>query len=122
MSIMIFCDNKIDADKRCGKDTAAQLKMEKGKEPEDCDVICADCGQVMSGVNKFTKRTLYFAKQTQQTNRPEEAFAMKCEHCSNSRRPQVKDKKIFCQVCQKEMTQINQFYRNLLLSQSSSGR
>jgi hypothetical protein len=119
---MIFCDNKINDEKRCGKETAAQLKLEKGKEPEDCDVLCADCGKVITNVNKFMKRNLYFAKQLQQTSQPGEAFALKCEHCNNSRRPEIKDKKIICQVCQKEMNQISPFYKNLLFSQSSSGR
>lgn len=122
MSIMIFCDNKINETKRCGKTSAAELKLEKGKEPEDCDVICSECGNVIENVNKFTKRNLYFAKQVFSKNRPGEAFALKCEHCDTSRRPDVKDKKLFCQVCQKEMTQISPFYKNLLLSQSSSGR
>lgn len=122
MSIMIFCDNKISEDKRCGKESAAVLKMEDKKEPEDCQVFCTECGLELKNVNKFTKRNLYFSKQVQQTSQPGEAYAMHCVKCQNSRRPLVKDKKLYCQSCSAEMTNVSEFYKNLLFSQMSSGR
>ena len=119
MSIMIYCDNK---NKKCGKESPAELKLEDKKQPEECGVFCTECGEEIKNVSVFTKRNLFFAKQVQQKSQPGESFAIRCEHCTNSRRPIVKDKKVFCQVCEKEIQNISPFYKNLLISQTSNGR
>lgn len=86
--MLIVCNNK-----GCMKNVEAKL------DPKTNDVICPECGQVISNISESMKRTLKtFGQIIRDT--PKQAFTMACMEC-NANRQVVLDNNDnpVCSVC-----------------------
>lgn len=91
MSLLKFCQLK-----NCGKE------MEPMIDPDTEEVFCSACGQVMEGINYFTKMSLKTLGQYKRAKNPEEAYAIPCNACKTTARPVIENDKVVCAKCKQE--------------------
>lgn len=95
----------------CNKQNFPELDKDSGK------VYCSVCSAQITA-NHFLLIQLKTLKQYR-TKTPQ-AFAVKCNNCSNDTLPIIKSDKLYCTSCNKEITNISKPYMLMLKQHLSS--
>jgi ribosomal protein L34E len=109
MAFIIYCNQK-----GCGKDQEPSLDIETN------EVICSECGKVITGITEFTKVQMKSMGQVKRNVGKRQAFSVKCQSCNKENPPLVKKGKIFCSLCSLEITDLSPFFKQALLAVNKS--
>jgi len=99
--MLLTCNNK-----GCRKLTEAKL------DPETNEIICSDCGMIISGLTDFVKNTLRSNKDFVKKTKGQK-FAVECKKCSKNSTPILIKNKYCCPEC-KEPLVLSRFFENAL--------
>jgi len=101
---IINCDNK-----GCMKPQAAQLNVLSD------EVICIECGKSITNISSFAKRQLKSMGQTTKNKKSTETYSVKCQACEAIGMPVFKNNQFICKSCQKEITNLSDPFKILLM-------
>ena len=93
--MFISCSNK-----GCFKTTEALL------DEKTDEVICRECGKAIPSVTSFAKVSLKTLGQTTKTQKKAKALEFDCGNCRKKVQAVVKNGKIVCTQCGKEMKNV----------------
>jgi hypothetical protein len=96
MAFAVNCTNK-----GCGKLTECMLDVKTN------EVFCAECDKPISNITHFAKVQLKALGQIRKDKK--ENYSIKCDVCSRSARPILKDDKALCKFCSAELNVSRQF-------------
>lgn len=89
----LTCTNR-----KCLKTTSDSLLDETTNE-----IICSECGQPISGISDFTKRSMKGMGHVKKTQ-AKTSFAVKCSHCQKQGQPILKSDVPYCAYCKKQLS------------------
>jgi len=95
MGFSITCTNL-----GCFDTTDALLDIETN------EVICRNCGKSIKGVTSFAKVSLKTLGQTTTAQKKAKSLQFDCENCKKKVQPILKNDKIICPDCNKEMKNV----------------
>ena len=96
MPFFIQCDNK-----GCFKNSEALIDSLSN------DVFCSECGGTIKNVTHFAKVQLKSLGQTTKKQKTSKAFSVTCKFCNKTETPKIKDSKVFCTFCDKELNYLS---------------
>lgn len=99
--MLINCNNK-----GCMKTTEARLNLKTN------EVVCQECGGVITNVTEFTKRTLKTMGQVIKVNE-KVPFMARCPKCAKDVSLYIKDDKAYCKECNSEVTITKAYFMGL---------
>ena len=92
--------------KGCRQKTEAKLNVETN------EVICDECGNVITKITKFTKKALKDVGQILRS-RSKQPFQALCKTCNESRQLFIEDDKAYCRKCNTQVMITAAFFRGL---------
>lgn len=78
--------------KGCLSTTEAKLDRETG------EVICEDCGNPITGITPFMRKSLESIGQVVRS-KSKQAFQVLCKQCNQNRSLYMKEEKVYCKHC-----------------------
>lgn len=102
MGFRVNCDIDYEDDK--GKKVKCRNEMEPslGKD----GLLYCECGKKMKNqdcLSPFAKRQMVTLGQTKRNEKSRQAFSVKCGACGKDSKPKLKNNKVFCTACEKEL-------------------
>jgi hypothetical protein len=92
--------------KGCRQKTEAKLNVETN------EVICDECGNVISNITRFTKKALKDLGQILRSH-SKQPFQALCKTCNASRQLFIEDEKAYCKKCNTQVHVTAAFLRGL---------
>lgn len=92
----VFCDNK-----GCRKEVEPLL------DKSDNKIYCPECNNVINNVTEFMKNQMVSLGQIKRQQKKQQAFSVKCISCQKENPPILKKGKLYCQICDTEITNLS---------------
>lgn len=99
--MLVNCNNK-----GCMKTTEAKLNLKTN------EVICQECGKVITNVTEFTKRNMKMLGQVIKVNE-KVPFMARCPKCAKDVSLYIQDDKAYCKECNSEVTITKAYFMGL---------
>lgn len=110
MKFTICCTNK-----GCYKLQEPYLDLSTNK------VYCTLCEEEIANVSAIIKNQMKLNKQTQKP-KTQSTFSVKCQHCSANDSPNLINNKLYCKSCNKELTNITEIFKNMLINKMKGAK
>lgn len=108
---VVHCDHK-----DCRKEMAPVLDRDTN------EVLCTECDRPINSITIFAKNQMVSLGQTKKSEAKQQAFAVECIKCKKKAQPKLKDDKLLCSFCTKELDNISAPYANSIKLFLSSQR
>jgi Zn finger protein HypA/HybF involved in hydrogenase expression len=103
MAMIITCTNK-----GCFKSSEALLDLNTN------EVICRECGNPIQQVTSFAKVSLKSLGQTTKGQKKVRQLEFDCLSCNKKVQPMLKNGKIICSECKKEMENVPTTFKHVV--------
>ncbi len=109
--MIIQCNNK-----GCFQHTEATI------DKETMEVICTACGNPITNITNYTKRTLIAQGQILNKTIVKDAFQVYCSDCKKNVYVKIENGKGFCPLCKVDLKLSNAFLHSILLMKKDNSK